>query len=79
MFTPDTARAREVAGRLRSGTVENNNMRVDMGAAFGGFKQSGIGRERGREGLLPYLETKTRSARRGATAVAAILGRERDS
>lgn len=27
--------------------------------AFGGFKQSGIGREGGREGLLPYLETKT--------------------
>ena len=27
--------------------------------AFGGFKQSGIGREGGREGLLPYLETTT--------------------
>jgi len=27
--------------------------------AFGGFKQSGIGREGGREGLLPFLETKT--------------------
>jgi aldehyde dehydrogenase (NAD+) len=34
-------------------------MRIDFGAAFGGFKQSGIGREGGREGLLPYLETKT--------------------
>ena len=30
-----------------------------MGTAFGGFKQSGIGREGGREGLCPYLETKT--------------------
>ena len=34
-------------------------MRIDMGVSFGGFKQSGIGREGGREGLLPYLETKT--------------------
>jgi aldehyde dehydrogenase (NAD+) len=59
VFTPDISRAREVAGQLRSGTVGHNNMRVDFGVAFGGFKQSGIGREGGREGLLPYLETKT--------------------
>ncbi len=59
VFTPDAARAREVAARLRSGTVGHNGMRLDMGTAFGGFKQSGIGREGGREGLLPYLETKT--------------------
>lgn len=59
VFTPDVARARAVAGQLRSGTVGHNNMRMDMGTAFGGFKQSGIGREGGREGLLPYLETKT--------------------
>jgi aldehyde dehydrogenase (NAD+) len=59
VFTPDVARARQVAGKLRSGTVGHNNMRVDFGVAFGGFKQSGIGREGGREGLLPYLETKT--------------------
>ena len=59
VFTPDAARAREVAGRLRSGTVGHNGMRIDMGVSFGGFKQSGIGREGGREGLLPYLETKT--------------------
>jgi acyl-CoA reductase-like NAD-dependent aldehyde dehydrogenase len=59
VFTPDAARAREIAGQLRSGTVGHNNMRIDMGVAFGGFKQSGIGREGGREGLLPYLETKT--------------------
>jgi aldehyde dehydrogenase (NAD+) len=59
VFTPDAARARELAGRLRSGTVGHNGMRMDMGVAFGGFKQSGIGREGGREGLLPYLETKT--------------------
>ena len=59
VFTPDVTRARDIAGKLRSGTVGHNNMRVDMSTAFGGFKQSGIGREGGREGLLPYLETKT--------------------
>jgi aldehyde dehydrogenase (NAD+) len=59
VFTNDVERAREVAGQLRSGTVGHNNWRTDFGMAFGGFKQSGIGREGGREGLLPYLETKT--------------------
>jgi acyl-CoA reductase-like NAD-dependent aldehyde dehydrogenase len=59
VFTSDARRAREVGGRLRSGTVGHNNMRLDFGIAFGGFKQSGIGREGGKEGLLPYLEVKT--------------------
>ena len=59
VFTPDVARAREVAGRIRSGTVGHNSFRIDYGIGFGGFKQSGIGREGGREGLLPYLEHKT--------------------
>jgi aldehyde dehydrogenase (NAD+) len=59
VFTADAGRARQVGGRLRSGTVGHNNMRIDFGIAFGGFKQSGIGREGGKEGLLPYLETKT--------------------
>ena len=49
----------QVAGRLRSGTVGHNAFRTDFGIAFGGFKQSGIGREGGTEGLLPFLETKT--------------------
>ena len=59
VFTNDTDRARQVAGRLRSGTVGHNAFRTDFGIAFGGFKQSGIGREGGTEGLLPFLETKT--------------------
>lgn len=59
VFTHDADRARQVAGRLRSGTVGHNAFRSDFGLAFGGFKQSGVGREGGREGLLPYLETKT--------------------
>ncbi len=59
VFTNDVDRARAVAARLRSGTVGHNGFRTDFGIAFGGFKQSGIGREGGTEGLLPFLESKT--------------------
>ncbi len=59
VFTKDVDRARQVARRLRSGTVGHNAFRTDFGIAFGGFKQSGIGREGGIDGLLPFLETKT--------------------
>jgi aldehyde dehydrogenase (NAD+) len=59
VFTGDADRAREVAGQLRSGTVGHNSFRTDFSIAFGGFKQSGLGREGGTEGLLPFLETKT--------------------
>ena len=58
MFTNDLDRAYAVAARLRSGTVGHNGFRTDFSIAFGGFKQSGIGREGGSEGLVPYLETK---------------------
>jgi aldehyde dehydrogenase (NAD+) len=59
VFTNDTDRALAVARRLRSGTVGHNAQRTDFGIAFGGFKQSGVGREGGVEGLLPFLESKT--------------------
>jgi aldehyde dehydrogenase (NAD+) len=59
VFTEDVDRARQVAGRLRSGTVGHNSFQTDFTMAFGGFKQSGIGREGGVDGLRPYLETKT--------------------
>ena len=59
VFTNDVDRARQVAGQIRSGTVGHNAFRTDFGMAFGGFKQSGLGREGGTEGLLPFLETKS--------------------
>jgi aldehyde dehydrogenase (NAD+) len=59
VFTNDADRAREVAGQLRAGTVGHSVSRLDYDMTYGGFKQSGIGREGGREGLLPFLETKT--------------------
>ena len=59
VFTNDIDRAYAAARQLRSGTVGQNASRSDFSIAFGGFKQSGLGREGGVEGLLPYLETKT--------------------
>jgi acyl-CoA reductase-like NAD-dependent aldehyde dehydrogenase len=59
VFTEDVDRALSVARRIRSGTVGHNAFRTDFGMAFGGFKQSGVGREGGREGLLPYVEVKS--------------------
>src|SRR5580693_866385 len=58
VFTNDVNRARQVAGQLRSGTVGHNAFRTDFGVSFGGFKQSGIGREGVHEGLPHFLETK---------------------
>jgi aldehyde dehydrogenase (NAD+) len=59
VFTADTDRAYKVARRLRAGTVGHNAFRTDFMIGFGGFKQSGLGREGGRDGLLPFLESKT--------------------
>jgi acyl-CoA reductase-like NAD-dependent aldehyde dehydrogenase len=59
IFTNDGDRALEVARRLRSGSVGHNGFRTDWTIAFGGFKDSGIGRECGREGVYPFLESKT--------------------
>ncbi|KQT02763.1 aldehyde dehydrogenase [Rhizobium sp. Leaf386] len=58
VFTNDIDRAYSVARQIRSGTVGHNSYRTEVNLSFGGFKQSGIGREGGKEGLLPYLETK---------------------
>lgn len=59
VFTDDPDRAYAFARRLRSGTVGHNGWRSDMAVGFGGFKQSGIGREGGVNGLRAYLEPKT--------------------
>ncbi len=48
-----------VARRIRSGNVTVNGMIVDPKQPFGGYKQSGYGREGGPEGLDNYIETKT--------------------
>jgi aldehyde dehydrogenase (NAD+) len=54
----DLERARSVAKRIRAGNVHVNNARVDFGGCFGGYKQSGNGREWGEAGLAEFLELK---------------------
>jgi aldehyde dehydrogenase (NAD+) len=50
--------ARKVAARLRTGNVHLNGAQASFDAPFGGYKQSGNGREWGREGFEEFLETK---------------------
>ncbi|MGB8579600.1 MAG: aldehyde dehydrogenase family protein [Candidatus Sulfotelmatobacter sp.] len=54
----DIERARRVAKRIRSGNVHINGARVDFAGCFGGYKQSGNGREWGESGLEEFLELK---------------------
>ncbi|MCB2065289.1 MAG: aldehyde dehydrogenase [Erythrobacter sp.] len=59
VLTNDPQAAYDVARRIRTGVVGQNGMRMEWSAPFGGYKQSGVGREGGEEGLWGYLETKT--------------------
>jgi acyl-CoA reductase-like NAD-dependent aldehyde dehydrogenase len=59
VLTHDVNEAWRVARRVRTGNVGQNGMRSDFSLPFGGYKQSGIGREGGAQGLMAYLETKT--------------------
>ena len=56
--TEDTDKRRRVARRLRSGMVETNGQGFAQGSPFGGYKQSGNGREGGIFGLEEFLEVK---------------------
>jgi aldehyde dehydrogenase (NAD+) len=58
VYTADPARGFEVARRVRAGTYGVNCYGTDALVPFGGYKQSGLGREGGPEGLEAYLETK---------------------
>jgi acyl-CoA reductase-like NAD-dependent aldehyde dehydrogenase len=59
VLTTDPQAAYDISRRIRTGVMGQNGMRMEFGMPFGGFKQSGVGREGGEEGLWPYLETKT--------------------
>jgi len=54
----DLERARNVARQIRAGNIHVNGANVDPGAPFGGYKQSGNGREFSEWGLEEFLETK---------------------
>lgn len=59
VLTHDNARAYSIARSIRTGAYAQNSFRLDYFLPFGGFKQSGIGREGGVSGLKAYTETKT--------------------
>ncbi len=57
--TSDKVKAKRVAKKLRSGIVYINGNSADPGTPFGGYRQSGNGREGGKWGLEEFLEVKT--------------------
>jgi aldehyde dehydrogenase (NAD+) len=59
VWTNDEERGIDVSRRVRTGTIGVNYYLLDLGAPFGGMKDSGIGRELGPEALNSYLEYKS--------------------
>ena len=56
VWGPDAEHAKDIARRIRSGNVAINQHTLDPAGPFGGFKQSGVGRENGVEGIDAYVE-----------------------
>ncbi len=60
VWTKDVATMHKLASKIKAGTVWGNcHAVIDTALPFGGYKESGIGREQGRAGVEAYLETKT--------------------
>jgi succinate-semialdehyde dehydrogenase/glutarate-semialdehyde dehydrogenase len=60
VFSRDVATALSLAERIQAGSLWINEIQCSrQDLPFGGMKQSGIGREKGRLGVESYLETKT--------------------
>jgi betaine-aldehyde dehydrogenase len=60
VWTSDVEHAAVVGAQVRTGVVAvNSSMILDFNSPFGGFKQSGIGRELGPEGLEPFTELQS--------------------
>ena len=65
VFTSNTVRGFEIARRIRTGTFRVNTMSADFNSSFGGYKESGIGREHGPYAIDEYLLDKTISIEPG--------------
>jgi aldehyde dehydrogenase (NAD+) len=74
VWSGDADRALRVAGRVRTGTLTLNGYRIEFGAPFGGFKESGIGRAFGPEGFSSFVELKTVNLPGGIAHETASLG-----
>jgi betaine-aldehyde dehydrogenase len=59
VYTTDNAKAMKIAAQIRTGTYAVNMYAFDPGAPFGGYKNSGIGRENGPEGIEQYTQAKS--------------------
>src|SRR6202008_345528 len=59
VWTTDNDKAMKIASQIRTGTYAVNMYAFDPGAPFGGYKNSGIGRENGPEGIEQYTEAKS--------------------
>ncbi|MFC8529886.1 aldehyde dehydrogenase [Nocardia sp. NPDC057227] len=59
VYTEDAERGYALARRIRTGTISVNTAAMDFTLPFGGYKQSGVGREGGPEGLAEFFELKT--------------------
>jgi aldehyde dehydrogenase (NAD+) len=59
VFTADPARGFEIARRVRTGTFSVNTYSADFNSPFGGYKESGLGREHGPYAIEEYLLSKT--------------------
>jgi phenylacetaldehyde dehydrogenase len=59
IWTRDISKVHKLAARIRAGSIQvNGGLAMDPAIPFGGFKQSGWGREFGAEGIEAFLETK---------------------
>ena len=73
MWSADAERAKGVARKIRTGQIEVNGGAFNPNAPFGGYKQSGYGREYGTHGFEEFLETKSMqllARRRGGSRAA---------
>ncbi|MCF3941129.1 aldehyde dehydrogenase family protein [Gordonia tangerina] len=59
VWSGSTERAQQVARKIRAGQIAVNDAGMNLDAPFGGYKQSGIGREAGQFGLEEFLEVKS--------------------
>jgi betaine-aldehyde dehydrogenase len=67
VWSSDEDRAMRIARHVRTGSLTINGYRIEFAAPFGGYKESGIGREFGPEGLGSFLEYKTVNLPNGTT------------